>query len=53
MDTCKRDLISHLEFQENLGFYLINKLQSLARSFCENKLERKYRTLSLSMKVIH
>ena len=72
MDTCKSDLINHLEFQENLSLYIINKLhhgkwfctifthsfvftrltcsQSLARSFCENKLVRKYRTLALSMK---
>ena len=72
MDTCKSDLINHLEFQENLSLYIINKLrhgkcfctifknsfvfikltrsQSLARSFCEYKLVRKYRTSALSMK---
>ena len=72
MDTCKSDLTNHLQFQENLSLYIINKLhhgkcfctifthslvlkkltrsQSLARSFCENKLVRKYHTSALSMK---
>ena len=33
MDTCKSDLINHLEFQENLSLYVINELHH-GECFC-------------------
>ena len=33
MDTCKSDLINHLEFQDNFSLYIINKLHR-GKCFC-------------------
>ena len=58
MDTCKSDLIDHLEFQENPSLYILNKLRH-EKCFCtifthsfvfKYKLVRKYRTSAPSMK---
>ena len=49
MDTCKSDLINHLEFQENLSLYIIHKLHMESvfvrylrtRLLSQNSLARK------------